>query len=78
MNDYRITCRSSQSAMFCKKGVLRNFVKLTGKHLCQSLFFGKVAGLFLQNTSGAVSVLGCSTSFIVNRKTIKISMKGQP
>ena len=28
-----------------KKGVLRNFPKLTGKHLCQSLFFNKVAGL---------------------------------
>ena len=26
-----------------KKGVLRNFVKLAGKHLCQSLFFNKVA-----------------------------------
>ena len=25
--------------MFCKKGVLRNFAKFTGKHLCQSLFF---------------------------------------
>ena len=25
--------------MFCKKGVLRNFTKFTGKHLCQSLFF---------------------------------------
>ena len=24
--------------MFYKKGVLRNFVKLTSKHLCQSLF----------------------------------------
>ena len=31
--------------MFCKKGVLRNFAKFTGKHLCQSLFFNKVAGL---------------------------------
>ena len=31
--------------MFCKKGVLRNFKKFTGKHLCQSLFFNKVAGL---------------------------------
>ena len=30
--------------MFCKKGVLRNFAKFTGKHLCQSLFFNKVAG----------------------------------
>ena len=30
-----------------KKGVLRNFRKFTGKHLCQSLFFNKVAGLRL-------------------------------
>ena len=28
-----------------KKGVLRNFAKFTGKRLCQSLFFNKVAGL---------------------------------
>ena len=28
-----------------KKGVLRNFTKLTGKRLCHSLFFNKVAGL---------------------------------
>ena len=27
------------------KEVLRNFAKFTGKHLCQSLFFNKVAGL---------------------------------
>ena len=27
---------------FCKKGVLRNLAKFTGKHLCQSLFFNKV------------------------------------
>ena len=31
--------------MFCKKGVLRNFTKFLGKHLSQSLFFNKVAGL---------------------------------
>ena len=31
--------------MFCKKGVLENFVKFTGKQLGQSLFFNKVAGL---------------------------------
>ena len=30
--------------MFCKKVVLKNFAKLTGKHLCQSLFLNKVAG----------------------------------
>ena len=28
-----------------KKGVLKNFAKFTGKHLCQSLFLNKVAGL---------------------------------
>ena len=28
-----------------KKGVLRNFTKFTGKHLCQSLFLNNVAGL---------------------------------
>ena len=31
--------------MFCKKGVLKNFTKFIGKHLCWSLFFNKVAGL---------------------------------
>ena len=28
-----------------RKDVLRNFTKFTGKHLCQSLFFNKVASL---------------------------------
>ena len=26
--------RSSRPEVFCKKGVLKNFIKLTGKHLC--------------------------------------------
>ena len=26
--------RSSQPEVFCKKGILRNFAKFTGKHLC--------------------------------------------
>ena len=37
--------RSSRPKLFCKKGALENFEKLTGKHLCQNLFFNKVAGL---------------------------------
>ena len=37
--------RSSRTKVFCKKGVLRNFAKFTGKHLCQSLSFYKVAAL---------------------------------
>ena len=38
------TYRSSRPEVFCKKVVLRNFTKFTGKHLCQSIFFNKVAG----------------------------------
>ena len=37
--------RSSHLELFCKKCVLRNFAKFTGKHLCQSLFFNKIVGL---------------------------------
>ena len=45
-NEIRIILfRSSRPEVFCKKGVLRNFTKFTGKHLCQSLFFKKVTGL---------------------------------
>ena len=33
MDEYR----SSRAEVFCKKGVLRNFAKFTGKHLCQIL-----------------------------------------
>ena len=37
-----IILRSSHPEVFCKKGVLRNFTKFTGKHLCQSLFLKKL------------------------------------
>ena len=37
--------RSRCPEQFCKNGALRNFANITGKHLCQSLFFNKVAGL---------------------------------
>ena len=36
--------RSSRPEVVRKKDVLRNFTKITGKHLSQSLFFNKVAG----------------------------------
>ena len=42
---YYCLLRSSRLEVFWKKGVLRNFAKFTGKHLCQSLFFNNVAGL---------------------------------
>ena len=40
-----IQFRRSRPEVFCKKSVLRNFAKFTGKHLCQGLFFNRVAGL---------------------------------
>ena len=40
-----IIIRGSRPELFCKKDVLRNFAKFTGKHLCQSLVFNKVATL---------------------------------
>ena len=36
--------RNSRPDVFCEKGVLRNFAKFTGKHLCPNLIFNKVAG----------------------------------
>ena len=41
----RIKIRNSPPEVFCKKGVLRNFAKFTGKHLCESLLFNKVVSL---------------------------------
>ena len=38
-------CWSSHKSFSIKKGVLKSFAKSTGKHLCQSLFFDKVAAL---------------------------------
>ena len=62
----QFSSRGSHQRCSMKKGVLKTFTKFTGKLLCQSLFFNKVAGLscfsvyfvkflitaFLQNTSG--------------------------
>ena len=39
-----IIIRSSRLEVFCRKGILRNFAKFTGKHLYQNLFVNKVVG----------------------------------
>ena len=41
-----VISRNRSSHWWCslRKSVLRNKIKFTGKHLCQSLFFNKVAG----------------------------------
>ena len=41
-NSHKGTCCQE---VFCKKGVLGNFTKFTGRHLCISLFLNEVAGL---------------------------------
>ena len=40
----QMTTRSSHQRCSVSKGVLRNFTKFAGKHLCQVLFYNKVAG----------------------------------
>ena len=42
---YWFLYRSNHQSCPRQKGVLRSFTKFIGKHLCQSLFFNKVAGL---------------------------------
>ena len=44
---YQAQRRYKKLFLFCKKVVFRNFTKFTGKHLRQSLFSNKVAGLRL-------------------------------
>ena len=41
----KILVDKQSSVGLCKQGVLKNFAVLTGKHLCQSLFFNKVTAL---------------------------------
>ena len=63
----RCSLRKGVLRISLRKGILRNFAKITGKHLCQSLFFNKKETLtraflcgfckvskntFLQNTYG--------------------------
>ena len=58
-----INYRSSHKSCSVKKDVLKNFASFRGKHLCQNLFFNKVAGLtennffkeYLRTTVSAIS-----------------------
>ena len=68
------TTEADNRVVLWKKSVLWNVAKLTGKHLCQSLFFNNVAGvrhrcfpvnfakflrtIFLQKTSGRLLLSG--------------------
>ena len=39
-----------------KKGVLKNFAKLTGKHLCQSLFLINLQAFFTEHLRATASL----------------------
>ena len=41
---FAITIQMATRTSSVTKGVLRTFAKFTGKHLCQALFYNKVAG----------------------------------
>ena len=41
----RSVVKSNRPEVLCEIGVLKNFAKLTEKHLCRSPFFNKNAGL---------------------------------
>ena len=44
-NLWSLNGKSSHRGCSVRKDVLRSFANFTGKHLCQSFFFNKVAGL---------------------------------
>ena len=57
---FRVRNRHQRCSM--KKGVLKNFARSTGKHLCQSLFFNLnfakfLRTPFLQNTTGQLLLI---------------------
>ena len=56
-------CRSNTTKVFCKKVALKNFAKFTAKHLCQSPFFNKVAGL---RSESLLKWRLCHKRFLVN------------
>ena len=53
------TDRSTHRRYSVKKGVLRNFAKFTGKHLCQSLFFNEFFNLFFIKKETLSQVSSC-------------------
>ena len=49
-------CRSSRPEVFCKKGLLKNLTKFTGKHFCWSIFLIKLQA-FKLNVNNRPTIL---------------------
>ena len=61
-----MTYSRSSHQVFYKEGALRNFANLTRKHLCQSLFLNKVAGLRQKlSTQAEVSISSTVSSIFI-------------
>ena len=55
-----LTLKSNHQRCSTKKGVFKNFAKFTWKHVCQSLYFNKNAGLNLQHSKETLAqVFSC-------------------
>ena len=50
MHRARLEIQKHPPEVLYKKGVLKNFAKFGGKHLCQSLFIQKTSGRLLLET----------------------------
>ena len=57
--NHSVKSRNSHQRCLKINGVFRNFARFAGKHLCQSLFFNKVAGL---RTMALAQVFSCEFS----------------
>ena len=75
--------RSSHWRRSIERGVLKNFSKFTGKHLCQGLFFNNVADLgpllSLSNSTGGCDLEFSELSqltFTFSKSTIETLKKG--
>ena len=67
--------RSSHQGCSVRRGVLRNFSKLTRKHHCQSLFFNKVAVLLLMYFISAMIFMYFVFSFPYKRANVAVKSR---
>ena len=63
--------KSSHQRCSVKKGVLRNFAKFTGKPLCQSLFFNKLAEHLRTTASEYSRLQNLQATFLNQRRDNK-------
>ena len=53
--NFVLSIEAATGGVLLRKGVLRNFAKFAGKHLCQSLYFNKVETLKIETLTQVFS-----------------------